>query len=101
MLIEDIFEDVLVTWEELGMLVSTLETNKDTEIHDEVGRLDMQTVNAGVVELVFSDVLCENCCQLRRLDLRFIFLDKVYESVRYLVVILRLVVYTLIGCRVG
>ena len=37
MFIENIFEDVLVAWEKLRMLVCTLVTNKDTEIHDEIG----------------------------------------------------------------
>ncbi len=37
MLVKDIFEDMLVAWEILGMLVCTLETDKDAEVDDEVG----------------------------------------------------------------
>ena len=37
MLVEDIFEDMLVAWEVLGMLVGTLETDKDAKVDDEVG----------------------------------------------------------------
>lgn len=37
MLVEDIFEDMLVAWEVLRMLVGTLETDKDAEVDDEVG----------------------------------------------------------------
>ncbi len=37
MFVEDIFEDMLVAWEVLSMLVGTLETDKDAEVDDEVG----------------------------------------------------------------
>jgi len=37
MLSKNIFEDMFVGWEELGMFVGTLATNKYAEVNDKVG----------------------------------------------------------------